>query len=589
MSYLSGTRLHFAGRFQASVSTVNNDPRHYDADKFKKNWWEFGQGTTNGWWNPPGDADWRLIGCSVTGAYVDDQPADPSDPIFTCSVADSDHSAPAKLVDLDPEQQMVSTVFGLFARIADGAGETLAGGDMVPAPFTDMFTRCPNVGLLGAGAAFRSVLTGVQWAPGAGASDFLRALQAAAGEEGLSICLNVDGYDLDHTSPTFTTGRVVGTIGPALPGEPQHLVLGRHLMAPGGSRLNFCTAVVDEAAGKLRLDLGNALPLATPVGAPADLGPLTLTAGGTELGQVTDYTAAGWYESTAGVVTLPLSEEQLGAARSTPLALSSTDAPVQTVAEASDGVHVRADTFVFRMDPGATADVSIYATKFGVPAEGISIDLTLANGKPADGLAYESPITSGADGIAPLTLTAGRLGQVRPHIDGQVYGVRPTQSDPPPGTIVNHWDLISVLVFSEWAPQEDPVTWCGSLEPIFKQYHALYPVMARFLDLSKYESVVENARPLTLAFSLPIENPNSMPVTRDLSTAKRNAILTWLASSPPPLGEAVTAQEAAPPADTAVVAEAAPPAPPLSEEYAHLANIKSGRVRPELDEPEGTA
>src|SRR3712207_8496379 len=35
MSYLNPLRLHFAGQFQASISTVNNDPVHYDNARFK--------------------------------------------------------------------------------------------------------------------------------------------------------------------------------------------------------------------------------------------------------------------------------------------------------------------------------------------------------------------------------------------------------------------------------------------------------------------------------------------------------------------------------------------------------------------------
>lgn len=35
MSYLSPLRLHFAGTFQASPSTVNNDPTHFNNATFK--------------------------------------------------------------------------------------------------------------------------------------------------------------------------------------------------------------------------------------------------------------------------------------------------------------------------------------------------------------------------------------------------------------------------------------------------------------------------------------------------------------------------------------------------------------------------
>src|SRR5688500_1433904 len=120
MSYLDGTRLHFAGTFQAAVSTVNNDPNHYDNSQFDPSWWECQSATdANGWWNPPGDGAWRLIGCAVKSAFVADEPAGTEDRIFSCTIADSDRAAPAKLVDLDPDQQMVSTIFGLTVRIAD--------------------------------------------------------------------------------------------------------------------------------------------------------------------------------------------------------------------------------------------------------------------------------------------------------------------------------------------------------------------------------------------------------------------------------------------------------------------------------------
>ena len=42
------------------------------------------------------------------------------------------------------------------------------------------------------------------------------------------------------------------------------------------------------------------------------------------------------------------------------------------------------------------------------------------------------------------------------------------------------------------------------------------------------------------AFALDARDPNSMPVTRDLSPAKRAAIVAWLGQDPPPRGPTVT-------------------------------------------------
>jgi hypothetical protein len=63
---------------------------------------------------------------------------------------------------------------------------------------------------------------------------------------------------------------------------------------------------------------------------------------------------------------------------------------------------------------------------------------------------------------------------------------------------------------------------------VFQQYANLYPVMNRFLDMGNYEQVVANTRMLQYAFDLDQADPNAMPVTRDLSPAKRAAILAWL-------------------------------------------------------------
>jgi hypothetical protein len=100
----------------------------------------------------------------------------------------------------------------------------------------------------------------------------------------------------------------------------------------------------------------------------------------------------------------------------------------------------------------------------------------------------------------------------------------------------NPWNYISLLVWDDFSI-DDPPTWYGGLQAVFQQYANLYPVMGRFLDLASYESVVENRHLLLLGFGLGMDDPNSMPVTRDLSDAKREAILRWLSTDgTPPLG-----------------------------------------------------
>jgi hypothetical protein len=560
MSYLNLPRLHFAGKFQASPSTVNNDPLHFNNETFDPR---------DGWWNPNGDAVWRLIGCNVTAAWTGyDEEAAPDDPVMNCLIGDSDRSAPAKIVDLDPEQQLVSEIWGLQVRIYLKDGTNLLRARYETAAFTDIWSRSTGGGGdMGAGATYQSVLADLEWGD-VSASTFLSTLKQRSTEGLLSIKFNVDGYNRDPKSPNFTRGRVVGTIGPCSAGEPKHFVVGRHFMAvpapaPGFftpvGRVNFCTAVVDGPAGKIVLDLGNALPTKTPGSGMNDIGMLALgypdgstpgSAGGPApvLFSAIDYLRPKWYETTAGIVAFPndraLTKVELAAIQTTPLMLFLTDANTVTtvaVAEASNGTYLRADRFVFRLSPGETASVCLYASQFGQPYEGARIISVLdplqlqagPNDPPvATPVAVEFPARLIADrnGIAELAIEVGDPGRVRDFIDGQLYGVRPMLEDDlafGAGFNFNPADFVSLLVWSGFA-EDNPLTWHGSIEPIFHQYANLYPVMKPIVDLKNYESVLANLHILKLAFGLPVENPNSMPVTRDLSAAKRNAILRWL-------------------------------------------------------------
>jgi hypothetical protein len=569
MSYLAALRLHFSGQFQAAVSTVNNDPAHYNNVTFKPEYQRPGPSGTNGWWNPRGNADWRFIGCTVTAAsYADGSPAASDDPLLEMLVADSDRQAPAKLVDLDPDQQMVSTVWGLEVRICDKQGSTLVRGRFVPAPFIDLWVRAAGRGMgdFPMSAAYQSVLTDLEWGD-VSSSRLLTELRDAATDGLLSIRFNVDGYNMTAGAPDFMLGRVVGTIGVASASEPQHFVAGRQFMTvlgpnlfPAGS-INFCTAVVDEARGRVIVDLGNALPTTEPGGAPPNLGELTLgyVAGEgsdpTPLGTI-DYLDAGWYTTRAGVSEVPVDAGQLAAIAEAQLALTLSNVSTATL-ESPAGLYLRPDNLVYRLDPGDIADVQLFATRYGRPYAGAQVTAVedpaqLQNDPATDttraiSLPAALPKTD-ADGRATLQITASDPGNPRGYIDGQVYSVVPALADLAPDYPADPWNVVSLLVFDAFAPG-DPIAWWPRLQPIFQQYANLYPVMDAFLDLSDYESVSENRELLRLAFGLDVHNPNSMPVTRDLSGAKRTAILSWLdapgSDGKPLLGTPPPAQAAA--------------------------------------------
>jgi hypothetical protein len=185
MSYLNPLRLHFLGKFQAAVSTVNNDPTHFNNATFQKKFQE----RPDGWWNPRGDANWRMIGCHITSAWLGDgTAAAANDPVLSYLIADSDRSVAAKLVDLDSEQQGVSEIWGLEIRIVDAPGHNLMRAKYETAAFMDLFLRWPaGAGGDASGSAwYQSVLKDIEWGAVQN-SPFLQQLQAASANGLLSI------------------------------------------------------------------------------------------------------------------------------------------------------------------------------------------------------------------------------------------------------------------------------------------------------------------------------------------------------------------------------------------------------------------
>lgn len=620
MSYLSQSlRLHFAGQFQATVSTVNNDVTHFNNASFQPEF-QLRQDANglNGWWNPAGDGVWRLLGCDITSAFMADGTAvAATDPALACQIADSDLSAPAKIVDLDPQQQMVSTIFGLTVRIADASGNTLMKGRFEPSAFTELWSKvwAAAGGDAAYGAMWQSVVTVTEWGDVSGSAFLVALKKAADANDGLlSIKFNVDLYSMQYPQPdtaggeNFCRGRIVGTMGPATAAEPARFVAGRQLypaLANGAAVINFCQAVLDKQRKVLRLDLGNALPVRGD-GTPVPLGDLLVSAPDPRSGRSmlvgrlpqATYTNPSWYPQTAGIVEFPLTKQTQAAVASAPLGIAiggSSAAPV-VVQEMQDGLYVRADLFVYRLSPGQTATATFYATRFGEPLpkaeiaifnnpaglqgavapSGTTPGTLTADGEPficapEDGVLFPLSVTTDAKGKAQMTIVGGNTQNFRAYIDGQIYGIgygltdqNFTPGDGPVQSVsnmdailANPWNFISVLVFDAFQA-DSPPTWWGSMEPIFQQYANLYPVMARFVDLGDYDQVKSYARMLLHAFSLPEEDPNAMPVTRDLSPAKRAAILTWL-KNPLPGTPPVKAMAAAP---AKPVAEAAPQSAP---------------------------
>ena len=548
MSYLQGPRIHFSGRFQADPSTVNNSPANFDNAAPQR---------APGW-NPGGSGAWHLKDCVVTRAvFTDGSVASEStdDPVVGLSILDANSLPSAKIVDLDPEQQMCSEIWGLQVRIANQAGAVCVAGAFAVAAFVDIWKRADTDegGMPSLSATYQSVLTDLVWGDLLNSRSLKELQQAAAGK--LSIKFNVDGYDSDSRSSTFTMGRIVGTIGVWLPGEPDRFIIGRHCMPSKISRqLNFFPATLDRTRGKLIADFGNALPTSS-IGGPVkaqpglQLGVLRADRSFASLGSV-EIGSPNWYTETAGICEVPvdrqLSIPELAALESSPIALWGLNAQGAAgiiAQEGSDGLYVRADSFVVRMSSGDETKVILHASRFGRAVADseieVAVDPNRLNGTPANVIAVPEKITTSLDGVAQLTILGRDPKNPRVYIDGQVYGIsyRLSASARADVPYQNPSNFISVLLWDGYPIPQTP-TWWDDIHDILQRYANLYPVMKPIVDLGDYDSLVKNRLKLIRVLELPLENPHYMPVTRDLSPAKRQAILKWLGppeSMTPPL------------------------------------------------------
>ena len=579
MSYLNSPRLTFSGQFQADPSTVNNDPTHFNNATFKPAFQDYSSATDpNGWWNPDGTGNWRFIGCKITSVTYQDGTStnDPLlDPIIGMSLMDTEARTAGKIVDLDSQQQSVSELWGLIVRIVGLDGTNMMRGDYEVAPFTNLwFSRSVDQVTDGAAAAlYQSVIKNITWNDGFSNSRYLNELKSVSPDQ-LSIQFTVDRYDGDNTSPQFTLGRIAGAIGPYFADEPKHFVLGRQLFPnpmPGTPNyqppfLYYATALVDEQLKQVVLDFSNT-PQFTTGGVVQENRDLQLaiatSSGFTILGNI-NYAAPDWYMGTSGICTFPLSDEQLSAALQNPLAVVSavtTPNDVFTLKNTTtynpvmqeSALYVRADKFVFRLNPDDNCEVDFYVTNLG---KLYSQDIILQDAtqamlntppNPTWPVIGTPPISSFANngtvtisctdtGRAKYSFTAADPGNPRGYIDGQLYGLSYNLSSQNYSAQCNQSNFISILIFSgppalfygapALAIEPD---WENFIQPIMQQYANLYPLMSKgIFNLADKNVVDSNAEILKLVFSKDVYDSNYMPATRDLSAYKKKVILAYL-------------------------------------------------------------
>ena len=657
MSYLHTPRLVFTGDFLSDVSTVNNDTTHYNNDTFVSSFQlpnTPDDPQSNGWWNPVGGAVFNWQNCAVQQVTLADGTVltDPAaDSVLHLAVNGAEGRPSGKMVDLDPDMQMVSALWCVQVRLCTPANEVLLQGDLLTTSFRDLQMRQTDGGANNGqplGGSWTSVLSNLVWGPKAAESRYLSELRATTHDNQLSVNLNAFGYHYNHSPDgRFSLGRILGAIGPWFRGEPNTFAPARRLY--GMLKNSYFAAsnfIVEPQSKRLTVDFGSSFPVANDLGS-IGLNP-TLGVGSSpvlllavskqsvsaapsppvppplkrkppvyaylgagdfiEIGPVSYSTGSDWLNQTGGIVSIAdLSDEVLGQLANNQLLLltPSTVQPGKFVViarEALNGQVVRADDFVQRLDTGDQYDVAIYAYQWGRPLANATITATVqpptpnipvsptnptcelyGNNYPADGLTFPATAMTDASGRASLPITGNAIHSPRVYIDGQIYIINFQQQGVPNDydKFAVFPDVITVHLRDEFAVKTTP-TW-ADIAPTMIQYANLYPIMSKHLfDLANPVRLLEQKAILKFAFSCDINQTMHMPVTRDLSRAKRQTILNWLDTADPVTTTTAPAAKTAARGGEALAATATNPVPddtPLTasqQQYRDAVKAKNG-------------
>lgn len=582
MSYLHAPRLVFTGDFLSDVSTVNNDTAHYNNATFQPNFQDPGQGATNGWWNPEGGAVFDFQNCAVKQIFLPDgttQTSQSDDIIIGQAVVGAEGRPTGKMVDLDPDAQMYSALWCVQLRICTANGDLLFKGDITTTSFRDLQMRQLDGGKSNGqplGATWTSVITNIEWGELAEQSDFLRTLRATTQNNTLTINMNPFGYYYSHNDGRFSLGRIIGSIGPYFEGEPLTFAPARRLYGinytPSARGTFFSTSnfLVEPDSRRVSIDFGASFPVADSIGTvnyKQDLrlavskvpqagvaSPQTPTfyispSDFIEIGALNYQSDPNWLNQTGGIVSFNnLPDTTMSALSNSQLLLitPSSSQPGQfaiIAREAIDGLVARADNFIQRLDDGQSVNIDFYAYQWGKPLPNTGIAVTMdpptpdtpkgpkspisevyGNNFPTDGLSFNGQISTGPDGKVQMPITGNAIYSPRVYIDGQIYFItyQTATVDQAFGTeqvVVHLRDYFQEIANPVWA----------DISEMMIQYSNLYPIMSKYVvNLADPAALAEKKNILIFAFSRDMNDTMHMPVTRDLSSTKRNTILNWL-------------------------------------------------------------
>lgn len=342
----------------------------------------------------------------------------------------------------------------------------------------------------------------------------------------------------------------------------------------------------------LSVDIANAIALVQPGGNPVPLGELSVVLGNDTIG--TFQATQDLYQNFGGIIDLSVTDAQW-AARDAPLSIRTSRDDIGGPAlwsESASGLNIEAADRVFRLPgyAGQVATARVKVTRWGDAAVGFQPGIMVVpvvegvaaatvpppakypgDTSQADGALTATISAVDETGVATVTLTVhGDPGSRTEQLDGQLYFIvvydpaagapDMTKSGEPPQEA-----MISCIVFSAYS--ETP-SW-EEVKRLMTPYAKLYPGMTDQIDLTQEQAfftfalnppwqaygdphiepyVLPDGRKI-MAGAIPyvmtrgFDDPQYMPVTRDLSPQRRTMILSYIADvqatakpTPPPPG-----------------------------------------------------
>jgi hypothetical protein len=540
---LSNSSVWLTGQFTTPSATLNNFVRNFDAaNRFNM----------TPWWNPAGLNGFSL-NVQLTGSAA-------GNAALGCAANGVLKLSEAFLVDIDPDQQFVSELFSAAVwTLYDARGQnallnaTLGGTFGLQRQWSQAAQPRPHPQPIGLATTQRAAvltltLDNVKVAAAARlCSPALRNVRRS-----LALRLAMNNFDSDSTSPTFASGDLALTLGPARDvhwPDPTRLaglaVAGApHRLGPG---VPF--AIAD---GVLLLDLAAAVPTAVPGGATL-LSQLRL--GVQRGGGGVAWLANGLIASDVAslqqvgfVVPVPLTVAEQSLLASRPLVIADAHgAPL--VRERDDGVLLRAFPRVIRVrDHAAPVPITVRSWRFGVPqSTTVAVRAVPSpmrarpdrlNNDPAGVVQLSSGarFATNASGVASVAVVqvrpigVGELPAPRQPMRSQMYFLQLTDvSAAPLANDTAGSDLLSVHVWATLPPTRSgnaTLTW-GDVSFLFEPYSWLYPSMQSFADLSSAAGVAASRRMIAATMSAGFFDDSFMPVTRDLDIAAQKRMIDY--------------------------------------------------------------